>query len=246
MKKINLLSIFFALILFVSCEKESPVEEQIQASEPTKTSAAPILAKDYGTYHNAVLGAYMDSKKKKGDLAFKKNHDFNALLLDMAKVIKEEAPELYNEEEIKTSLNRVNLVFGNKEGSLKRSNYFSFMETTFSELTTPKIEGLLLEVLHNDYEYEEILGKLEGFGSSTELTVSEQETMLKLTSVLKSSHEYWMAKSPKGTQRIDDDDEQQKMVTQVLLADCFGTIFSGFGGAGMSLAIHLLQDGHPL
>lgn len=245
MKNFNLLLIFFALILCVSCEKSHLVEEQIETSEPAKISHNPIPAKDYGTYHNAVLKVYMDSKRKKGDLAFKNNHNFNALLLDMAKVIKEEAPELYNEEEINNSLDKVNLVFENKEGSLKRSNYFSFMESTFNKLTTPRIENLLLDILHNDYEYEEILGKLEGLSSSAELTASELETMQKLTSVLKGSHDYWMTKSPKGTQRIDDD-EQQKATTQVLVADCFGALFTGFGAAGMSLAIHILQDGHPL
>lgn len=66
MKKNNLLTVFSVLFLLISCEKESPVEEEIEASNPINISDNALAANDYGSYHNEILGLYMSHKKKEG------------------------------------------------------------------------------------------------------------------------------------------------------------------------------------
>ena len=242
MKNFNLLPIFLALVLFISCEKESPVEEQIEASEPTNISDHSLTAHEYGSYHNEILGLYMSHKKKEGSkIAFRENHDFVALLNDIAKVTKEEAPELFNQADYELTMNRINQVFTKEKSTLKRTDYFSTLEVGINKFSPGKTQTLFSEIMNGELDYDIILNKLNDFVATNELTAEELNATEGFKSVFTSSQEYWTPKNEKGVAQKPD-----PMVTQVLVADGIGYIFGGIGSVGFSLAIHILQDGHPL
>ncbi|EJG03319.1 hypothetical protein [Flavobacterium sp. F52] len=176
--------------LFVSCSKEQDSKDSNSAKEKIE-----IPLTDYGFYHNEALDLYY--KKYKGI-----DGKTTGLIIDeMLAELKIKYPEQFKN----MDTNEVKLAFQNIDP--KKFDMYSFWNSKKEELyasnkVSKRLGSLVDNIIEDDMNYNQCMVAIENFKkvnylskTTSTLTVNEQNELVVLENVLKSSNQYWTSKS---------------------------------------------------
>lgn len=217
-KKLLLLSLCSINILFVNCSKEQ--DSQGNTSLQEKDS---IPLTDYGFYHNEALDLYYNNHQS---LSGKTT---NLIIDEMSTELKKKYPKEFED----VNINDIKIAFKNIDP--QHFDIDTFWNSNKEELyasnkVSKRLGGLVDKILENNMNYNQYIIEIENFKSSSSskkanpLTIEEQNNLVVLESVLKSSNQYWNSQSA-PTKKLTG-----KAGSKVIVADTMGALMFVYSG----------------
>ncbi|WP_294957042.1 hypothetical protein [uncultured Flavobacterium sp.] len=205
--------------LLVSCSREQDLKDSYSAKGKIE-----IPLTDYGFYHNEAL-----------DLYYKKYNGIDGKTTGL--IIDEMLAELkikYPEQFKNMDTNEVKLAFQNIDP--KKFDMYSFWNSKKEELyasnkVSKRLGSLVDNIIEDNMDYNKSMVAIENFKkvnylskTSNTLTVDEQNELIVLENVLKSSNQYWTDKN-NSTKKTNN-----QPGSKAIIADTMGALMFVYSG----------------
>ncbi|MDR6968048.1 hypothetical protein J2X31_002063 [Flavobacterium arsenatis] len=243
-----LVTIFLSATIFIACSSDQNLDgttesNSEQITNPVSKSNAANSAgvtwttpKNYGIYHNEILGIYLDKFSLSSEPTF--TEVYNEILAEFEL----RYPNTLSQEERLFFEERIYTTFNSQNNNFNEDNYHSITESAIQTYYSPKLQTFFLPLLANPESPADVLNKLREFRRDNLLTTDEVLELDKFKNVLGQSALFWDDYSIKNPSAYNSLAQRGPCdpYYQIAFADAVGCMFGPLGSIGYSTMIYAM------